>query len=323
MKTSSIISHLCVLVVGGLLGYFIAGSSKTTKTNATTDAKAVNLPVNEDPVTATKPPVKTNVPPKAETPTEKPAEARDTIAAVAEIPTKPVQPIETPTTTPNLPDEPALEGENFRFQNVDNIKRMSNTHVGKYCFSSDKEIGLDLTLLAERMERDSLMYDRKNPEKLQDCSGIFHRIVQHVSKTCDNYKYPSVKRVRSSRGLAKWYHKRKNLVVVNDLMTDRNLIKPGVVMFFGKSNQKYNNLTAKRVVADYPNHIVQHIGVVTEVKYEEGTNNVIGYVMMHGRSTGKYAQRTHYHNIKPACSGCPALGNYNQQLVAMAHITTE
>ncbi|MEL6257257.1 MAG: hypothetical protein AAFR87_35005, partial [Bacteroidota bacterium] len=74
------------------------------------------------------------------------------------------------------------------------------------CYTEEEEFSLQLTLFAEDMERQKLMYDNKNPSRLQDCSGIFHRVAQFVQSKCDNYTYPDPAVARDSRSLAKWYH---------------------------------------------------------------------------------------------------------------------
>ena len=187
------------------------------------------------------------------------------------------------------------------------------------CFASDDDLSLQLTLLAERMEKDSLWYDLKNPKRLQDCSGIFHRISQFVEKKCKTYTYPTTKKARDSRTLSGWFYENNNLKIIEDPIADRNLIRPGSVMFFAGTGKKYQNMTIDQLSAPYPNGIVHHIGVVTEVKKDE-EGDVTGYVMMHGRRPGVFAQRSHYHAIDPPRFGYPPLGNWNQQWIAVGYI---
>ncbi len=187
------------------------------------------------------------------------------------------------------------------------------TSSANLCFSDDDKLSLQLTLFAEKMEKDAIMY---NSIKLSDCSGIFHRTAQFVGSKCDRYQYVA----RDSRSLAKWYHDNNNLVIINDAKSKRNLIKPGSVMFFGKTGKKYQP-TVEQVTAPYPNGIIQHIGVVTEVTKDD-TGDVTGYVMFHGRRPGVTAKRSHYHKIKPPKLGFPVLGNWEQQWVGVANIMT-
>ena len=189
------------------------------------------------------------------------------------------------------------------------------------CYTEEKEFSLQLTLFAEDMERQKLMYDKENPARLQDCSGIFHRVVKFVKSKCDNYTYPDPAVARDSRSLAKWYHSQNNLVIIDDPKAKANLIKPGSVMFFGSSGKKYPpNLTVDQLASHDPKGI-EHIGVVTEVKRDEA-GNVTGYVMFHGRRPTVHAQRSHYHGLKPPRLGYPILGNWEQEWLAIANIMT-
>ena len=192
---------------------------------------------------------------------------------------------------------------------------------GQACFADDKELSLQLSLFAEKMEKQKVMYNNKEPEKLADCSGIFHRTVQFVASSCDQYLYPSPKDARDSRSLAKWFHEHGNLIFIQDAVKQRNVIKPGAVLFFGGSGKKYNNPPKEQVLAAYPAGIIEHMGVVTEVRYD-ANGDVEGYSMFHGRRPGVYAQRSHYHQLKPPRIGFPPLGNWNQQLLAVAYIMT-
>jgi hypothetical protein len=54
--------------------------------------------------------------------------------------------------------------------------------------------------------------------------------------------------------------------------------------------------------------------------YDQG--NVVSYEMFHGRSAGKIAQRTTYHDLRPKRKELPPFGNWNQQLVGIAYVVT-
>ncbi len=234
-----------------------------------------------------------------------------------------VQPaMDTVTVTGNQPDSPTHVAEEETQSEPSTQSTASGTLPSEtLCFTNDDEISLQLTLMAEQMERDSLWYNNREPAKLQDCSGIFHRISRYVKGKCENYKYPDPKVARDSRTLSGWFYDQENLKLVEDPVADRNLIRPGSVMFFGGTGKRFSNLTIEQLSAPYPNGIVEHIGVVTEVnKNDEG--EVVGYVMMHGRRPGVFAQRSHYHNIDPPRLGYPPLGNWNQQWIAIGYIMT-
>lgn len=183
------------------------------------------------------------------------------------------------------------------------------------------ELKKTLLIYTQQLERDSLWYNNAEPDKLLDCSGIFHRVSQFISTKCDAYQYPELGSTRDTRALAGWYYDNNNLVIIHDAAKQRNLIKPGTVMFFGRSGRAYNNLTIERLKTPIPNHVIMHVGVVTDVK-TDANGDVINYTMFHGRRPGKVASSTYYHKLKPPRVGFPPLGNWNQQLVAVANIMT-
>ncbi len=223
-------------------------------------------------------------------------------------------PLEDPTGT-NVPN-----GEDILIADTGNA--VSELPSSDLCFKPGSD-ELRNTLLAytQKLERDSLWYNNREPEKLLDCSGIFHRVSKFISGKCDAYAYPDVSSTRDTRALAGWYYDNKNLVIIHDAAKQRNLIKPGTVMFFGKSGQVYNDLTIERLKTPIPNHVIMHVGVVTDVK-KDANGDVINYTMFHGRRPGKIASSTYYHKLEPPRAGFPPLGNWNQQLVAVANIMT-
>lgn len=192
---------------------------------------------------------------------------------------------------------------------------------GSRCIGSDAELSKQLSLFAERLEAEKIPYNNREPEKLSDCSGIFHRTARFVGGMCGQYAYPTPQTARDSRSLARWYYEHGNLAIVHDIMKQRDLIRPGAVLFFGGTGKRFNNPTPEEVTAPYPSGIIEHIGVVTEVKKDDA-GHVNGYVMFHGRRPGVHAQRSHYHKLEPPRAGFPPLGNWNQQLVAIAYIMT-
>lgn len=198
----------------------------------------------------------------------------------------------------------------------------SSTPVSTDCITDEKEWSFHLTLFAENLEKQKIMYSQTPPEALTDCSGIFFRMVNFAASKCENYVYPDPEKTRDSRSLARWYYENNNLNLVQDPMKSRNMIRPGSVMFFGRSGERYQDVTIDKIAGTPGNRgVISHIGVVTEVRRDE-QGNVIGYVMMHGRRKGKIAERSHYHQIDPPRLGYPVLGNWNQQWVAVANIMT-
>jgi len=189
---------------------------------------------------------------------------------------------------------------------------------------NDKQFRQDLLVFTQGLERDSIWYKQRKqgePDLLEDCSGIFHRVKNYFASKCDAYQYPDVSTTRDTRALAAWFHEQENLVIIKDPAQQRNLIKPGTVMFFGISEKVYNDLSVERVLAPRPQHVIMHVGIVTDTELDND-GNVKRYTMFHGRSEGKVASSTYYHQLDPPKAGFPKFGNWNQQLVAMASLMT-
>lgn len=186
------------------------------------------------------------------------------------------------------------------------------------CIADEKTFSQKLTAFAEGIEKKQIMY---NSENLSDCSGIFLRSIEFVRTQCANFQYPSLSTSKDSRAIAKWYNDQKNFIAITDPMEQRNLIKTGAVMYFGKAKKLYTSPTIEQLTAPYPKGIVEHIGIVTEVQ-RDANNNVTGYAMFHGRRPGVTAQRTFYHSIKPPYLGGPILGNWSQQWVGISFVMT-
>lgn len=241
--------------------------------------------------------------------------------AIANIMTAKSDKKETPliadNSTPNVPNNPVTGTPEP--SSVDTelplILELPDT---KACFPED-QLGNVLTDYSKKLEAQKIMYSQKPPEALRDCSGIFFRLTQHVAKSCAEYVYPNPKNTRNTKMLSKWFYKHGNLVIVKDASKILEKLKPGSVMFYGKSGRKYspNDLTIDVISSSKG---ISHMGVVTELLKDE-SGKVIGYKLMHGRSTGKPAKRT-LHYEKPPHGGFSGLGHWQQQLVAIANIMT-
>ncbi|RME05137.1 MAG: hypothetical protein D6816_09210, partial [Bacteroidetes bacterium] len=285
MKSQHLVLNAALFAVGLLVGYMVWGSSNPAADNSTQQATTSE--------------VKT-----------------ETESKVAQE-TKQEETSETVINDENLAGNSASDES----PEVDPSGPTDNPIVlpsGQACFANDEELSFQLSLFAEEMEKKKVMYNNREPEKLADCSGIFHRTLQFVASSCDQYLYPKPTDARDSRSLANWYNAHENLVFIKDAVAQRNVIKPGAVMFFGGSGKRYNHPPKDEVLKG---GIIEHIGVVTEVKKDE-QGNVIGYTMFHGRRPGKAAERSHYHSIEPPRLGYPPLGNWNQQLLAVAYVMT-
>lgn len=195
---------------------------------------------------------------------------------------------------------------------------------------SDDKIGSVLSLVSENLEAKRLAYIST---KMQDCSGIFHQLkdslqqrLPGLAQGVGSFQYPSPMQARSSRQIADWYHKNNNLLIVEDAMASRNSIRPGSVMFYGKSGKKFSDIDID-MLTDRNNNFtsngaIQHIAVVTTVKTDEN-GNVIEYTIMHGRNKSVHASRSGSKAVQSLrTKGLPPFGNWKQQLVAIANITT-
>jgi hypothetical protein len=185
-----------------------------------------------------------------------------------------------------------------------------------YCGGTTLNLVQPVTAIAQALS--GLEYDSS---KLQDCSGIFHQLVhQFESKYCQNYHYPPLNLARHTRGIAKWYHQRGELILIDDPDEKSQLIKPGAVMFYGYQGKTYQNFTAEDL--SVPGLGINHIGVVVAVIVDE-QGRIVNYKLFHGRRPGYPSQITEFHWRKPAQPGYPPYGNGQEQWVAIAPLVTQ
>lgn len=182
--------------------------------------------------------------------------------------------------------------------------------------TSDAIFADELNDLANYMEHNPLWYSTL-PNSLKDCSGVFHRLLSIIKTKYPDCIGPEITEARDSRSIARWYQANNSFHVIHNAMEQRHLIRPGAVLFFGAPGKYYRSSTLSQM--NTLDGVIRHIGVVTEV-YKDDEGNVTGYVMMHGRRPGVFAQRTYKHKITPPRPGYPVLGNWNQQLVGLAYM---
>lgn len=294
-----LLTFASLILVGGIIGFFI-GRSTSNPTIASSNLYTSNVPDSVD--MASTPTIKVN--------NGAPEGSDQTESSTANV--NPVQPVDPQSSPAAMPTEvkstvPAVP---------------TSLPVTTDCIITEKELSFQFSLHAEQLEKQKIMYSQTPANALKDCSGIFLRMVRFSRSLCSDYLYPDSSKTRDSRSIAKWYHEHNNLSLVQDPMKSRNLIRPGSVMFFGRSNEKYANISIDLIAGTKGKRgVISHMGTVTEVKRDEA-GNVIGYTLMHGKRTGKTAGRTYYHNIEPPRLGYPILGNWNQQWVAVANIMT-
>ncbi|MCI5160312.1 MAG: hypothetical protein D3906_18185, partial [Candidatus Electrothrix sp. AUS1_2] len=153
---------------------------------------------------------------------------------------------------------------------------------------------------------------------LSDCSGILHRVLMGVKKQCPDYEYPAPERYRDSREIARWYHERGDLILIRNASAQADLIRPGMVLFYGRAGVVYKNPSVSTLLS--PQHGIYHVGIVARV-YRDKAGKVSGYELFHGhgRRGRTKASRTE-HPRTPTRAGYPPFGNGRQQLVAAARI---
>lgn len=199
---------------------------------------------------------------------------------------------------------------------------------------TDNKLTTVLETIARNLEAKKLAYVSSLG---QDCSGIFHQLKDSVQMRIPTladqakYSYPSFTGERNSRQIADWYYRNNNLLIVQDPLAERNEIRPGSVMFFGRTDEQYSNIDIElltnpgKFVHDGQLGKIMHIAVVTSVEKDEA-GNVSKYTIMHGRNSKYPASRSSGNYDGPggfakAFAKFP-FGNWNQQWVAMAHIET-
>jgi hypothetical protein len=154
---------------------------------------------------------------------------------------------------------------------------------------------------------------------LSDCSGIFHRVLLGVKRRCPDHAYPSPKHYRDSRDLARWYHEQGELILIRNALERPDLIRPGMVFFFGRGGVRYRNFTVKGLLSRRGG--IHHVGVVTRV-HKDTSGKVISYELFHGhgRRGRTAASITRWHKRTPTRAGYPPFGNGREQLVAAARL---
>ncbi len=200
----------------------------------------------------------------------------------------------------------------------------------------EDRMAIVLDNIASELEAQKLEY---KSELGQDCSGIYHKVKDLIQRRISilgdktKYIYPEFSTDRNTRQIAYWYHQHNNLHMVKDAMASRNLIRPGSVMFFGRTEEKYANLSADLLSnPDVFQHDkgagkgkIYHVGVVTNVTKDD-QGNVVRYTLMHGRNSKYNASRTDGNWDGPGGYGEAfakfPFGNWNQQWVAVANIET-
>jgi len=195
------------------------------------------------------------------------------------------------------------------------IVRLEDSYKA-YC--GEQQINLQKPLIKIAKALSGLKHDSS---QLQDCSGIFHKVVRKFKREyCPNYDYPDVKNARETRKIAKWYHEQGELILVHDPLEKSPLIKPGAVMFYGYGGRQNQDFKAENLFI--PKLGINHVGVVVSV-VRDAKNQVMRYKLFHGREPGKPSKVTDYHPRKQTRSYYPPFGNGKEQWVAIAPLVKQ
>lgn len=194
-------------------------------------------------------------------------------------------------------------------------------------------------------------------DEWRDCSGNFLRLSSYLAAQCPgnddslpalagvkdfvlngNNTVPNSRGPRSTRGLGKWYHDRDRFTPIfydgvtdvaaapQDLITHRNLIKPGAVLWFSRQRPMSAGGLEDLWTRNEARTQINHMGTVTSVTRDEA-GNVIGYKMYHGHGReGNHASVTEHHYWEwPATftgngKTYPPLGYWDQYVVGIGSL---
>lgn len=131
-----------------------------------------------------------------------------------------------------------------------------------------------------------------NSAPLSDCSGMFHRVVHSFQAQCPGYALPHPVRNRTSRQIAAWDARQGRFTVVTNPRKHASLIRPGMVMFYGRHGKRYAASALRSPGA--VTRAIGHLGVVGAVTPDR-QGRVQRYHLFHGRRPGKPAAITTYH----------------------------
>lgn len=170
---------------------------------------------------------------------------------------------------------------------------------------------------------DSLTGTPYSRELGNDCSGIFLQVLDGMRDQAPNAIFPTKRNARTSRAIAVWYAKHGDFKIVRNPKTQGDLIKPGMVMFYGYANRDslYNYKTITLDTLKTRGIGINHIAVVMEVNRDK--NNVVqSYTIFHGRNVGKNAGTTTSCRTYPFHPELPVYGNWGEPWLAIAEIVT-
>ena len=217
------------------------------------------------------------------------------------------------------------------------------------CHGRSISIAKLLDPIVKDMVSQKILYSPE-PSEWRDCSGNFLRLSSYIAARCpdradslvasagiERYrrgvrnKLPGVIKARSSRDIARWYHKQNRFTPIyyddapskgkpsSSLRANRHRIKVGTVLWFSRKAPK-----SASGIDNVFKHI-NHMAVVTDVKYNS-RGELVKYKMYHGRNKGKLATVTEEHfwawplAYLSRGSEYPPLGYWSQYLVGVGRL---
>ncbi len=153
-----------------------------------------------------------------------------------------------------------------------------------------------------------------------DCSGMFHKMLDTFREDCPNAILPTIEKARSSRDIAKWYYDQGTLKIIRDPAKNNQLIKPGMVMFYGYGARlgqyDFNTLDIETLMTRGEG--INHVAIVTSVEMKDGV--VESYDIFHGRTVGKPADVTTSSRVYTNRPELPMYGNWKEPWLAVADV---
>lgn len=181
---------------------------------------------------------------------------------------------------------------------------------GAVCTTGPTPFESVIVPIAEDLQSQEIWYTQSGDR--QDCSGVFHRVLEAYQAKCPAEPLAQYEVDRTSRQLGSWYLNKGLLTVVSDPVAQSNLILPGSVLFFGPGGPDWTKMDPAAAM-----EAIRHVGVVTSVQYDEA-GAIESYSMFHGRRTGTYAAITNDHRL----TGKPPFGNGPDAIIGIAPIAT-
>jgi hypothetical protein len=180
------------------------------------------------------------------------------------------------------------------------------------CKKGTLDLTREIFTIAKSLE--GFDYTQTPPSALQDCSGMFHRVVQSFSESCPGYALPNPKEHRQSIAIGKWYADKNLFTVITDPLRQAHLIQEGTVLFYGHQKKRYS---AQELGSPHEAiKKINHLGVVVKTEQRDGV--VIQYQLFHGRRPGQKSAITAYHYRQPRSTPDFPYGNGAEQLIGLA-----